>query len=180
MRRVSLAMLFLGGLMAVGSSPAQAQERSFGVGSTYLGPVIGFGGIGSAGVSFGGRIEHGFWKVPSLGDGVIGIEGSFDYYHYSAGFAGTDYKFSYIPFGVTANYHFKIKNPKFDAFLGAGLGYEVISTPYNGAGYGSSLYFVGRAGGRYLFTKSLALYADIGAGAAVVDVGIMFAIGSKK
>ena len=40
------------------------------------------------------------------------------------------YSWKYIPIGVTANYHFKVSEPKFDPFLGAGLGYQVITCDY--------------------------------------------------
>src|SRR5207253_291342 len=115
----------------------------------------------------GGRIEHGFWEVPSLGDGVIGIEASFDYYHVNC---GTDCGISFIFPGVTANYHFKIHSEKFDAFVGAGLGYLSASVSHcDECSYSSNVQFIGRAGGRYLFSKSLAVYADVGAGAATID-----------
>jgi hypothetical protein len=38
----------------------------------------------------------------------------------------------------------------------------------------SALYFIGRAGIRYFYKPNMALYADAGAGAATLNVGVTF------
>lgn len=147
------------------------------LGYTDVGAVVGVGNLGNANIAFGGRFEKVFKKLPDLGNGLLGIEISADVYSWSSG----QYSIRYIPVAGTANYHFKLdpKN-KVDLFLGAGLGFLATSCSYSGAGstgcggYGSNLYFVGRAGGRYFFTPTLAAYADLGAGAATVNLGLMF------
>jgi hypothetical protein len=159
------------GMLAVSANDAVAQVT---LGYTDVGGVIGLGNIGSASVAFGGRFERVFKKLPDLGDGLLGIGVSADVYSYDYG-PGT---LRYIPFGATANYHFKLdpKN-KLDAFLGAGLGFQTISCtgPATGCGaFSSGVYFIGRAGGRYFMKPNLALYADAGAGAATVSVGVTF------
>ena len=158
------------------AAPAQQARAQVTLGYTDIGGVIGLGNIGSANVAFGGRFEHVFKKLPNLGDGLLGIEISADIYSYDFGPNGS---LRYIPFGGTANYHFKLdpKN-KLDAFVGAGLGFLTVSCSYNGSGtsgcggYGSNLYFIGRAGGRYFLKPNLAAYADVGAGAATISVGL--------
>jgi hypothetical protein len=141
-----------------------------------VGAVIGIGGIGSASASFGGRFEKIFKELPDLGGGLLGIGVSADYYSYS--YFG--YSVSWIPIGATANYHFKLDNKKFDPFLGAGLGFQLVSCSGSGTlgnlgcGYSSGVYFIGRAGARYFLTDKLAAYADVGAGAATVNLGITF------
>ncbi len=170
--RKTLAVAVAGVLVfAAQSQQAHAQVA---LGYTDVGGVIGLGGIGSASVAFGGRAERVFKKLPNMGDGLLGIGISADVYSYDYG-PGT---LRYIPFGATANYHFKLdpKN-KLDAFLGAGLGFQSISCtgPATGCGaFGSGVYFIGRAGGRYFFKPNLALYADAGAGSAAVSVGVTF------
>ncbi len=159
------------GMLAASANDAVGQVA---LGYTDVGGVIGLGNIGSASVAFGGRFERVFKKLPDLGDGLLGIGISADVYSYDYG-PGT---LRYIPFGATANYHFKLdpKN-KLDAFLGAGLGFQSISCtgPATGCGsYGSGVYFIGRAGGRYFLKPNLALYADAGAGAATVSIGVTF------
>ena len=150
--------------------PAAAQE-GFRLGYTDVGATIGIGGIGAASVAIGGRFEHALRSVPDLGDGLIGIQVGVDYYSWSE----PGFRWSYIPVGATANYHFKLENKKIDPFLGLGLGYSIVSCSYDGTGdlcTNSALYFIGRAGGRYFFNDRMALYGDLGAGAATLNVGV--------
>lgn len=164
--------------VVVAASAAQVSAQVSN-GYTDVGAVVGIGNLGSASASFGGRFERIFKELPDLGGGLLGIGVSADYYSYSNGFSN-NYSFKYIPIGATANYHFKLQNKKFDPFIGAGLGYQIISCSYSGVGGSvnlcgnSSIYFIGRAGGRYFFTPSLAAYADVGAGAATLNVGVTF------
>jgi hypothetical protein len=170
-------LVALTALMAASASQAAAQVKK---GYSDVGVVLGFGNVGGANIAFGGRYENVFKALPDLGNGLLGIEVSADVYSYS----NSVYSFRYIPVGATANYHFHIdpKN-KVDLFLGAGLGFLASSCSYKGdggingcGGYGSNLYFIGRAGGRYFFTPSLAAYADLGAGAATINLGLAFKI----
>jgi hypothetical protein len=162
-------------------SMASAQDRTLSVGYTDIGAVIGLGNIGDAGIAIGGRFERVIREVPSLGTGTIGIQIAADVYSYDYGF-NTDYSFRYIPIGATANYHFNLENKKLVPFVGVGLGYTVISCSYDDAVPGfdicpnSGLYFIGKAGARYFFQDNLALYGDVGAGAATLNVGLTFKI----
>jgi hypothetical protein len=170
--RKSLAVAVAGvALLAAASHRAGAQVA---LGYTDVGGVIGLGNIGGASIAFGGRFEKVFKKLPDLGDGLLGIGVSADIYSYSSG-AGS---VRFIPFGATANYHFKLdpKN-KLDAFLGAGLGFTSASCSgfgSRGCGFNSGVYFIGRAGGRYFLKPNLAVYADAGAGAATISVGLTY------
>lgn len=166
---------------AVLSAPAAAQSSGgapiFKEGYMDIGPTVGFGGIGSAGIAIGGRFERGIKKLPDLGDGTLGIEASIDLWNYNDRFGTLSYDFRYVNIGVTANYHFAVKsNPKVDPFLGLGLGNSAVSTDYAGS-YSSGIYFIGRAGIRYFYKPRLALYADAGAGASTLNVGLTFGIG---
>jgi hypothetical protein len=176
MRKLSLLAVAVAGLSMV-AAPANAQ---FAPGYTGIGPTIGLGGIGSASIAFGGRLEHGIKTLPDLGSGILGVEFSFDYYSWNCNGPGYTCRAKYVPFGATANYHFKIEsNDKWDPFLGLGLGYETVSCSYSGVGncgYSSALYFIGRAGVRYFFEPRTALYADLGAGAATLNVGVMWSL----
>jgi outer membrane protein with beta-barrel domain len=165
-------------LVTVAGQSAAAQAKAsgggFGVGYTDLGVVVGLGGIGSASASFGARAEHAIKALPDMGNGILGIEAGFDYYSWS----NTFFSYKYIPIGVTANYHFKLDEPKIDPFVGLGLGYQVITCSYSGSGLNgcsnSALYFIGRVGARYFFQPNLAGYVDAGAGAATFNVGVTF------
>lgn len=156
---------------------AQPSAAQLAPGHTDIGPTIGLGGIGSASLALGGRFEHVIKALPELGDGTLGIEVSADWYHWDCGAAGYTCSVNYIPFGATANYHIKLETQKFDPFLGLGLGYEVVNCSFEGistCGYSSAVYFIGRAGARYFFQPAMALYGDLGAGAATLNVGLMF------
>lgn len=183
MRRASLAVLLIGGLMVAGTSAANAQHGGFGAKSLRLGPVLGFGNVGDANMSFGGRFEKGIKELPNLGNGVLSIEASFDYYSWKYG-ASNAYKWTNIPISGTLNYHINTKSEKWGAFVGAGLGYENWSADCpSSAGnlcsgsYSSGIYFVGRLGGTYAIAKTLQIYADAGAGAATISAGVMFNFG---
>lgn len=156
-----------------GAQTQPATTRPFSVGHTDIGPVVGLGGIGGASFAIGGRFERGIKALPDLGDGVLGIGVSADWYHYSQSFGSTDYDFTYIPVAATANYHFKLESQKVDPFVGLGLGYLIVNTPYGGS-YSSGIYAVGRLGMRYFMSPKMALYGDVGAGAAAINVGVTF------
>ena len=193
MRRSFVALTASCALSLTAASPSHAQANAaakrasntsaFAVGYTDIGPTLGLGGLGSAGLSFGGRFERGVKALPDLGNGVLGFQVSVDYYSYNNRFVGTDFGFSFIPIGATANYHFALASKKVDPFIGAGLGFLVASTSYDGSddgSYNSGLYFIGRAGVRYFWKPNMASYADLGAGAATLNVGLMFGVGGNK
>lgn len=176
MRGCVATLLLAGALTLTGASSASAQ--AFDSTTTDAGVVIGLGGISGASFAFGGRVEKAIKDLPDLGGGVLGVEGSLDYYHYNYSFLGADYGgITVIPLSVTGNYHFTLKNRKVDPFLGLGLGYEHVSwncgvLDCSGAG-SSGIYFVGRAGLRYYLNEKAALYVDAGAGASTLDVGVV-------
>jgi len=164
----------------VAAAQAQPASTGFGLGYTDIGPALGLGGIGSASASFGGRFEHAIKALPDMGNGMLGIEAGFDYYSWGSNFVGYSWSYRYIPIGVTANYHFKVSEPKIDPFIGAGLGYNLVSCSFSGSGtqtdcgYSSGIYAIARLGGRYFFSPKMAAYADVGAGAATLNLGLMF------
>ena len=176
--RKASAMLAVVAAMTFSAQSAGAQAKSapgfFGVGYTDIGPALGIGGIGEASASFGGRFEHAFKNLPDMGNGILGIEASFDYYSYSV----PAFSYSDIPIGVTANYHFKVSEPKWDPFIGAGLGYQIISCDYKGVidegCADSGIYPIIRGGVRYFFKPNMAGYADAGAGYGALHLGLMF------
>jgi len=184
--RKAAAFLTAIACVAVTANPAAAQAKSsggsFSTGYTDIGPTVGLGGLNGASASFGGRFEHAIKPLPDLGNGMLGIQVAAEYYSWSANYVGYGWSYKYIPIGVTANYHFKLDEPKIDPFVGAGLGYNVVSCDGTGAfgsvscGYSSGIYFIGRAGARYFFSPNMSLYGDVGAGGATLNVGIMFKI----
>jgi hypothetical protein len=160
----------------------------FVTGYTDIGPIVGLGGLDAGGMSFGGRFEHGIQTLPSMGNGMLGVEASVDYHSasYDYGFGTFNGNSSFTEFfvGVTANYHFKLDDPRWDPFVGLGLGYRSFSctagnsiTGFSGdlcGGYGTGVFPIGRVGGRYFFSPKMAAYADAGAGGAALNLGLMF------
>lgn len=161
---------------APATGAATAMPSGFTVGHTDVGAIIGLGGLGGADFAIGGRFEKGIKQLPDLANGILGVQAAVDYYNADYDFLVDD-SFTYIPMSVTANYHFNLKNKKFDPFLGLGLGY--LCARYDcGALCGSAstggVYLVGRLGMRYFMNQKTAFYADVGAGAASLDVGLVF------
>jgi hypothetical protein len=178
-RVVALACVMTSAQVAVAQTKGGAPI--FGMGYTDVGGVVGLGGLNGASASFGGRFEHAIKALPDMGGGMLGIQASAEYYSWSASFAGFSSSIKYIPVGVTANYHFKMTEPKFDPFVGLGLGYNVVSCSYSGAfgassdcGYSSGIYAIARVGARYFFSPKMAAYGDVGAGGATLNLGVMF------
>lgn len=171
---VALALAFL-------ASPLAAQQATpltypgFDVGFVGIGPNVGIGSIGAASASFGGRFEYGAAALPSMGNGVLGIGVAVDVYSYSdAAFSGVTYR--YIPIGVTANYHFRFDDKRYDPFIGLGLGYSVASVSGNGvnASASSGIYGIARLGFRYFFSPRAAVQADVGGGSSALNFAVMF------
>jgi len=172
--KMLVAIAFVAGAAAQSAGAQAKPMQSFGVGYTDIGPTLGLGNLGGASASFGGRFEHAIKPLPDMGNGMLGIQAGFEWYSWSAPF----YSWTYIPIGVTANYHFRLDDPKFDPFIGLGLGYQIITCDFKGTGVSgcsnSAIYFIGRAGARYFFSPKMAAYADVGAGASTLSVGLMF------
>lgn len=178
MRRVIRVVSVLSVLMLAAASQARAQ--GFGVGYTDIGPVIGLGSIGDAGVSIGGRFEYGIKDLPDLGNGVLSFSASVDHYSYNL----YGYGWSYTPIGAAISYHFHLDNRKIDPFIGLGLGDYIVTLPacgnVPGCSGNSGVYFIGRLGLRYFMAPSVALYGDVGAGAGALHVGLMFKLKDGK
>jgi hypothetical protein len=180
MRRLRRA-LRLAALASVGVAGAGQAQGGIALGYTDLGAVVGLGGIGGANIAFGGRFERVFRALPDIGDGLLGIQVGVDWWSWNQNFGSSSSSVSWIPIGVTANYHFKMENKKIDPFLGAGLGYQIVNATcevdgidYCGSTYSSNIYFITKGGIRYFMNPNMALYADVGVGAATLNVGAVW------
>ena len=163
-------------VLAISSLEANAQATgAISMGYSDIAAVIGIGGIGEASIALGGRYEKIIKALPDMNDGLLGIRVGVDWYTFSV----LGYSWSYIPISGSVNYHFKMDNKKFDPFVGAGLGFYIVSEPsgYPGSAYNSGLYFIGVIGMRYFLTEKMAFYADAGAGAGALHVGLSWKLG---
>ncbi len=167
----------LAGFAAVAAGSASQVSAQVSKGYSDIGVVVGVGNIGDANIAFGGRYENVFKRLPDFGNGLLGFHLSADVYTYGNN-NNNNASIRVIPIGATMNYHFPIDPAnKVDLFLGAGLGFNTISCSgfgSGGCGRNSALYVIGRAGGRYFFSPRTALYADLGAGAATLNLGLTF------
>ena len=158
---------------AIASQSAAAQD-GFKPGYMDIGPTLGFGNLGHASTAFGARFEKGIKELPSMGNGVLGIQVGLNYYSWNYFSANS----KFIVISGTANYHFKLDDKKWDPFIGLGLAYSSISCSYPGSGVdyceGSALDLAARGGVRYFFSPSMSGYADVGAGGATLNLGVMF------
>jgi len=163
-----------------------ASVGGFKPGYTDIGFAVGLGNTGNAAAAVGGRFEHAIKTLPDMANGTLGIEVSLDYYAYSGAFpfGGFSWSVTALPIGVTANYHFKLDDPKFDPFMGAGLGYEIVTCRFSGpstistggCGQVSQVAFIGRVGARYFMSPKMALYGDVGTGPTTLNIGLMFKV----
>lgn len=166
-------------LAAAGVTPARAQESGLAVGQINAGPVVGFGEIKGASISFGARFEWGMVKLADLNDAVLGAQALYDRYSYNSTSGGYHYRMTHQLFGAIANYHLPVDDTRWDPFLGVGLGHDAVSaTPRDGApaydgGTSAGLFFVVHAGFRYFFRPRLAFSLDAGTGTSSLNVGVM-------
>lgn len=173
------------GKPAPAAQAATAAPSMFSPGYMDLGPTIGIGGISEAGLAFGGRFERAIMRLPELGNGVLGVQASIDYWRFSD-LQGIMHV-NTTAIGVAATYHFAVTGkPKLDPFLGVGIGnmgasatYDDGSTTIKGS-YPSGMYFLGRAGLRYFYSDHVALYGEVGAGASTINAGVTFGLGGRE
>ncbi len=115
--------------------------------------------------------------------GYTSTEQSYQY------FGGKDtYRFSHTLFGARANYYFDV-NPKFEAYIGAFLGYDAVgikNTYSNSGGFtndynvtGSEVLYGLQLGGRYKFSQRLAAFTELSYGISVLTVGFTATLGKK-
>lgn len=150
----------------------------FGIGVGGLGGFYGSSNLPvlSAGVDFG--VD----KMFSAG-GRIGYTSSSFESPYFVGFNRLIYrwKYTYITIAGRGSYHYPIENEKVDLYGGLDLGYNIVSSKYDGdaAGRvfasrasGSYMFFGAHIGGRYYFSESLAAFGELGYGYGILNVGI--------
>lgn len=173
MRSLGYAVRLATVATVLGASSGQSQVSGVSLGYTDVGAVLGLGGVGGAGIAFGGRFEKVFKALPDLGDGLLGLQVGADF----ASLSGFGSSASWLAFGATANYHFKMEAKKFDPFLGAGLGYATFRCGSFACG-STGIFFITKAGIRYFMNSNMALYADVGVGGSTLNVGAVWKIRS--
>ena len=158
------------------AAPLGAAGQTFGKSQHFLGAHVGMSGVGStAAYGVNGELAY---------NEHIGIGAWADTWSYGQSFGtalgGYDWNVRYIAVAGTGAYHFTVKKqPKVDPFLGAALGYYVVSTSVKGAGVGgtyggsgSRMFLGGFGGARYFFKPTIAGVARVGFGADYLTLGV--------
>lgn len=168
--------LFLAAAFAVfGMGLSQAQVVT---GNSLITAKIGFGGnyVGGgakAGLPMGLQYEY------QLND-KFRLGASLDYQStkLANAWAGKDWKWTLLFASVVGNYVF-VNDAKYDAYVGAKLGYVNVSFDDGGSGLpstsSSGVGYGGHVGGHYWFTNSLGLNAEVGYSSfSIANVGLTF------
>jgi hypothetical protein len=110
--------------------------------------------------------------------GIVAYAGS------SEDFLGGKWKYSYIVFAARGAYHFIENNKNWDAYAGAGLGYNVVSSSveysnptiqhFGISASGSYFFFDIFGGGRYFFSPQWAAMAEVGYGVGFLRIGVSY------
>lgn len=140
------------------------------------------------GVGFGASFATGSVSLPpvslSLDFGIndnISLGGYLGYSSSNEDFAGFganySWKYTYIIVGVRGAYHFDLVD-NMDTYAGLMLGYNVATVKYDGPGAAPASPSVGGiaysafAGARYHFGESFGVYAELGYGIALLNIGV--------
>jgi hypothetical protein len=124
--------------------------------------------------------------VTELGPGILGVGGYFGIasYKWEDSWGGTTYgwKYSNVIIGARGNYHYSFAE-KLDTYAGLMLGYNIVSSKETGnwpALYGdyssnsSAFIWSFYVGGRYYFSDTFAVMAELGYGIAWLNIGVAF------
>lgn len=166
-----------------------AQESMFNSGDKAINLGIGIGSFYGTGLYSNTTIppvsisfEKGI-KDEILEKGVIGVGGYLGYtsysWHYTVGTVDYGWRYSNIVLGARGTFHYPLLD-NFDTYLGALLGYNIVSAKSFGTNTGiydyspdsGSLVFSGFIGGRYYFSDKFAGFAELGYGIAYLTLGL--------
>ncbi|MBK8943845.1 MAG: hypothetical protein IPM32_01120 [Ignavibacteriae bacterium] len=148
------------------------------------GPSLGFSFLGST-VQLGINHEFGIDLENSENSniGKMGIGGIFRSWSYTETFPDVEWSYSNILFGFQTNYHFKLKDPKFDPWAGVIIAYDfndvnrqilTENAIVNEVDKGG-MWFGVQAGMRYWLNKQMAFSIRMGFGNlsySALDLGI--------
>lgn len=158
----------------IAATSAQAQNVS---GKNFVNAGVGigtFGFSGTGGLPVTVSVEHGFTDKISGGIYLGMIQRK--YYD--------DFKYNYKVIGVRASYHFnellQIDQPKLDVYGGASLYYRGYTLKYDLADdmggkqkiTSSTVGIALHAAARYMFSKNIGGYAEVGYGVSPLQLGL--------
>ncbi|MEJ2904269.1 outer membrane beta-barrel protein [Pedobacter panaciterrae] len=165
-RKLTLAIA----LTVLGASSASAQ--TYKKGDKLVNAGLGIGG--GFGIPIGVSYEHGFTDRIS-GGGYLGYAGKNE----SFGDSGK-WKYTYVLAAARVSYHFRIKDEKFDPYLGAILGYNIASVKWQGeeaapaSASAGEVIFGGHLGARYWLAEKIGIFGELGYGVGLLNLGVAF------
>ncbi|MCX7984055.1 MAG: hypothetical protein N3A63_04020 [Bacteroidetes bacterium] len=174
MKRI-LFLIIVVGLVASFSQAQIAYKQ----GDLVISGMLGLGGVaglyGEAGMPpISASVDYGYNENISIG-ALVGIATSEESY-----FWGGKWKYTYTIIGARGQYHYDfLKNSNIDTYGGIMIGYNIVSSSWEGPGVGagssgSYLLYGGFIGGRYYFTPNLAGQLELGYGMGYLTLGIAY------
>ena len=185
MKKINCFLLFL---LTVSTSCVKAQSFEKGTGVLSAGIGLGSSLLNYSGSNQTPALSAQYEKgILERGPGVISLGGYVGYkgYKYSDKSLGYSEKWTYTIVGVRGSYHYTgLNSDKLDVYGGVMLSYNILkykytddygnSGNYNTGSYGSAAGFTGFVGGRYSFSKNIALMAELGYGVSYLTLGLAF------
>ncbi len=182
MKRI-LAIVVLAVLVAALVNPTANAQNAFNRKDMVLSAGIGLGLYGLYGTSTLPPIfvafETGVADKITAG-GIVAYAGSSEDFFYGK------WSYNYIVISARGAYHFLENNKNIDAYAGAGLGYDIVSSSvtWNDPTYqqfagrysasGSMFFFDVFLGGRYYFSPKFAAQAEVGYGVGFLRIGLAY------
>jgi len=108
--------------------------------------------------------------------GYISTELNYDY-----GGIGLNSNTTYDYYNISgfSNYHFPVKSKKLDPYVGIMLGYQALSTDtehdytdYTTSAAAGGVIWGAQVGANYYFSKGVGVFAELGYGVAILNVGL--------
>lgn len=153
----------------VPSRAPSPESRKFVAGDWYVSPRVWISGVEEGATAYGASIERAITTTEDEGDGVWAVGVSFDRYTYTY---ASVVDVSIIPIGALVAYHFSMENTRLDPYVGAGLGYYIVSMSADETSVrGSTTFFQSQLGMRYFVTEAFSLGAHVGTGIGSVAFG---------
>lgn len=162
---------------------ANGTTRHFSSGDLTGGVVLGLSGLSEATMGGGVRVEKALQAMPSLGCGVLAVEGFYDAARgslsFSLGSSTITETRRYSRPGVALNYHIRVADERLDPFAGIAVGHSTYSIDSNSSGNGSNFsqdnFFTQlHVGVRYFANDYLAYHAESNPLSGSLNLGVMY------
>lgn len=190
-------LILVAGISALSTSVGFAQAFNKGTASLNLGLGLGgyvaYWGPGySSSPYFNAAFDYGVYDFPEAKNLSIGVGGYLGYksvsYEWNSSWVDKNgkyhfnepikYTWTYTHIGIRPTLHYSF-NDKAEIYGGLNIGYVVVSFKYSpsdfsgfSGSYGSTIGWGTFVGGRYYFSKSFGIYAELGYGAAYLNLGV--------